>query len=153
MTFAEVGKDVRNAIVRTRASRGSVRLKPADGPAGRRRIVALVEQSGIPRTSLTAGSYRAPGTLRPGRPRRLKAQRKRSRLVVSWRPRPAGFRHAVYIRLSDGRRIVRVVGAKRRRFALRGVPRGVSAKVTVRGLTPANGKGPAARISVKRRRR
>jgi hypothetical protein len=151
VTFAEIGKDVRNAITTTSEVRGSVRFKPAAGPAGRRRIVALVEQSGLPRTTLTAGSYRAPGTLRPGRPRALKAQRKRSRLVVSWRPRPAGFRHAVYFRLSDGRRLVKVVGAKRRRLVLKGVPRRVSARIKVLGLGHANGKGPAARVSVKRR--
>ena len=151
VTFAEIGKDVRNAITTTGAVRGSVRFKPADGPAGRRRIVALVQQNGLPRTTLTAGSYRAPGTLRPGRPRALKAQRKRSRLVVSWRPRPSGFRHAVYFRLSDGRRLVKVVGAKRRRLVLKGVPRRVSARIKVIGLGHANGKGPAARVSVKRR--
>ena len=153
VTFAEIGKDVRNAIATTKGVRGSVRFRPADGPAGRRRIVALVEQNGLPRTTLTAGSYRAPGTLRPGRPRALRAQRKRSRLVVSWRPRPSGFRHAVHFRLSDGRRLVRVVATKRRRVVLKGVPRRVSARVKVQGLGHANGKGPAARVSVKRRRR
>jgi hypothetical protein len=73
--------------------------------------------------------------------------------VVSWRPRPSGFRHAVHFRLSDGRRLVRVVGAKRRRVVLKGVPRRVSARIKVQGLGHANGKGPAARVSVKRRRR
>lgn len=153
VTFAEIGRGVRNAIATTKAVRGTARFKIADGPAGRRRIVALVEQNGMPRTTLTAGSYRAPGTLRPGRPRALKAKRKRSRLVVSWRPRPSGFRHAVYFRLSDGRRLVRVVGAKRRRVVLKGVPRRVSARIKVQGLGHANGKGPAARVSVKRQRR
>ena len=151
VTFAEIGKDVRNAITATRAARGSRRFRPADGPGGRRRIIALVEQSGMPRTKLRAGSYHAPATLEPGRPRALKAARRRTRLVVSWRPRPSGFRHAVYFRLSDGRRLVRVVGAKRRRVVLRRVPRRVSARIKVQGLGHANGKGPAARVAVKRR--
>jgi hypothetical protein len=153
VTFAEIGKDVRNAIATTKAARGSVRFKTADGPAGRRRLVALVEQNGLPRTTLTAGSYRAPGTLHPGRPRALTARRRGTRLVVSWRPRPSGFRHAVYFRLSDGRSLVRVVGANRRRVVLKGVPRRASAKVEVLGLGHANGKGPAAHVSVKRLRR
>ena len=151
VTFAEIGKDVRNAIATTRAARGSRRFRPADGPGGRRRVVALVEQNGLPRTTLRAGSYRAPATVKPGRPRALKAARRRTRLVVSWRPRPAGFRHAVYFRLSDGRRLVRVVGAKRRRVVLRRVPRRVSARIKVQGLGHANGKGRAARVAVKRR--
>ena len=32
VTFAEIGKDVRNAITTTKAVRGSVRFRPADGP-------------------------------------------------------------------------------------------------------------------------
>ena len=66
---------------------------------------------------------------------------------MSWRPKPRGFRHAVHFKLSDGRRIVRIVGANRRSYTLRGVPRRVRATVTVTGLTRLNGKGPKARAS------
>ncbi len=153
ITFAEVGKDVRNAITTTKTARGSVRFRPADGPAGRRKIIAMVQQDGRPRTNLTAGSYRAPGMLKPGKPRNLTVKRSRSRLVVSWRPKPRGFKHAVRFSLSDGRRIVRIVGAKRHTYTLKGVPRRARAKVTVMGLTRLNSKGPAARASVKPARR
>lgn len=152
VAFAEVGTDVRHAIGSPTAKRrGSVRFRPADGPAGRRRIVALVEQDGLPRTNLTAGSYSAPGPLRPGKPRKLKLKRTKAGLVVRWRPRPSGFRHALAFRLTDGRRIVKVVAAGRRSYRLAGVPRSVGAKVTVLGLTRGNGKGPSASASVRRR--
>src|SRR5439155_6331627 len=72
VTFAEIGKGVRNAIVTGATRSGAVHFRPADGPAGTRRIVALVEQNGLPRTSLTVASYRAPGILKPGKPRALK---------------------------------------------------------------------------------
>ena len=153
VTFSEVGKDVRNAITTTTAARGSVRFRPAGGPAGRRKIVAMVQQGGRPRVNLTAGSYRAPGMLKPGKPRKLELRRKRSRLVVSWRPKPRGFRHAVHFKLSDGRRLVRIVGANRRSYTLKGVPRRMRATVTVTGLTRLNSKGPKARASVKPVRR
>jgi hypothetical protein len=153
ITFAEVGKDVRNAITTTKTARGSVRFRPADGPAGRRKIIAMVQQDGRPRTNLTAGSYRAPGMLKPGKPRNLTVKRSRSRLVVSWRPKPRGFKHALRFSLSDGRQIVRIVGAKRHTYTLKGVPRRARAKVTVMGLTRLNSKGPAARVSVKPARR
>lgn len=153
VTFSEVGKDVRNAIRTTAAARGSVRFRPADGPAGRRKIVAMVQQDGRPRVNLTAGSYRAPGMLRPGKPRKLELTRKRTRLVVSWRPKPRGFRHALHFKLSDGRRLVRIVGANRRSYTLKGVSRRMRATVTVTGLTRLNGKGPKARASVKPARR
>jgi hypothetical protein len=57
----------------------------------------------------------------------------------------------LYFRLSDGRRVVKLVAPKRRRFVLKGVARAVGGKVTVQGLTAANGKGPAARARVKAR--
>jgi hypothetical protein len=149
VTFAEEGKDVRNAITSTTSKRGSVRFRPADGPAGKRAIVAMVEQDGQPRVNLTVGSYRAPGPPKPGKPRGLKLTRKGTRLTVSWRPNPSGFRHAVYLVLGDGRKLVNVVDAKRRSFTLKGVSSKVGAKVRVLGLTPANGKGPAAATKIK----
>lgn len=151
VTFAEVGRDVRNAIASTSAARGSVRFRPADGPAGKRSIVALVEQDGQPRTTLTVGSYRAPGPLKPGRPRSLRIRRRGSRLVVTWRPNPGGFRHALYFQLGDGRRLVRVVSAKSRSYTLKGVSSKVGAKVKVMGLSRVDAKGPSASASIKRR--
>jgi hypothetical protein len=153
MTFAEIGKDVRNAIASTSSARGSVRFRPQDGPAGKRSIVAVVEQDGQPRTTLTVGSYRAPGPPKPRKPLQLKLVRKGSRLTVSWRPNPSGFRHAVYLSLTDGRQLVEVLGAKRRSFTLKGVSSRVGAKVKVLGLTAANGKGPSAAKSIKAKRR
>lgn len=152
VTFAEYGKDVKRAITTTASARGSVRFRPADGAAGKRTIVALVEQDGQPRTTLTVGSYRAPGRPKPGRPRSLKLVRKGSRLTVSWRPNPSGFRHAVYFTVGDGRRVAQVLDAKRRSFTLTGVSSRVGAKVKVQGLTAANGKGPSASKSIKARR-
>jgi hypothetical protein len=153
VTFAEVGKDVKDGITTTTTKRGSVRFRPADGPAGKRSIVALIEQDGQPRTNLTVGSYRAPGPPKPGKPRNVKIVRKGSRLTVSWRPNPSGFRHAVYFQLGDKRRIVQVLSAKRRSYTLKGVSSKTSAKVKVTGLTAANGKGPSTSASIKARKR
>jgi hypothetical protein len=151
--FAEIGKDVRHVIADTKTRRGSVHFRPADGPAGTRQIVALVQQDGHPRATLAAGSYRAPGTLRPGRPTRLRIARHGSRLTISWRPRTRGFRVAVYLKVGDGRRLLRIVPASRRSVTVRGIARTLGAAVTVQGLTAANAKGPAARASIKPRRR
>jgi hypothetical protein len=146
--FLEVGRDVRNVIATTRARRGQARFRPADGPGGRRKIVALVEQGGRPRTSITAGSYRGPPRLRPGRPRNARIRRRGRRLVVSWRaPRP-GFRHALYLRLGDGRRLVRIASARRRRVTVSGVAPGYGAVGKVVGLSHANGRGPSARVAI-----
>jgi len=153
ITFAEVGKDVRKAITTTRAARGSVPFRPADGPAGRRKVVAMVQQDGRPRVNLTAGSYSAPGMLKPGKARHLQIKRRGSRLIVSWQPRVRGFRHALHVALSDGTRQVRIVSAKRHSVTLKRVPRNVRATVKVTGMTAANGKGPTARASIRSARR
>jgi hypothetical protein len=149
VTFAEVGRDVRNAIRTTTSSAGSVRFRPADGPAGKRSIVAIVEQDGFPRTTLTAGSYRAPGRPKPAKPRSLRLARKGSRLTVSWKPGSPSLRHAVYVQLGDGRRVAEVLDRKRRSFTLKGVSSKVGAKVRVTALSAANAKGPAASRSLK----
>ena len=61
---------MRNVIATTSAATGQANFRPAEGHAGKRKIVALVEQNGSPRTSLPAGSYRAPGRIHPARPQR-----------------------------------------------------------------------------------
>ena len=65
--FAEYGTDVRHLITTTAKASGKVRFTPQTGPAGHRRIVAIVEQYGLPRATLNVGFFRAPG--RRGRPR------------------------------------------------------------------------------------
>jgi hypothetical protein len=52
---------VARELARTRAATGYVAFTPADGPGGRRRIVAFVEQDGLPRARLVVARYRAPG--------------------------------------------------------------------------------------------
>ena len=146
--FVETGRDVRNVIATTRASRGRVRFRPADGPAGKRRIVAMVEQNGLPRKTLTAGSYRAPGTLKPKRPTRARIVRRGSRVVVSWHAPLRRFRHAVAVHLGDGRDLVLIAAARASQVSVPDVPRGAKATATIMGLTQANGRGPAAKVTL-----
>jgi len=54
-----------------RGTSGRLRFAPAEGRAGRRKIVAQVTQAGMPRTELTVAGYRA-GTWPPRKPRRLR---------------------------------------------------------------------------------
>jgi hypothetical protein len=144
--FVEAGRDVRNVIKVTSASRGRVTFTPADGAGGKRRILAFVEQNGLPRKTLTAGSYTAPPRPRPGRPRNARVVQRGSRLTVSWRAPVAGFRHAVAVELTDGRSLVLVARAGAGSVAVQGVPRGLGAKATITGLTHVNARGPATNV-------
>jgi hypothetical protein len=151
--FAEIGKDVRNVIATANSRRGSKHFRPADGPAGRRRIVALVDQNGQPRTTLDVTSYRAPGTPRPRRVAALRITRRGSRVTVRWRAHDGRvFRHAVYLKVSDGRRLLRVLPGRRRAVTVRGIGRRLKVTAAVTGLTAANAKGPVARRTSKGRR-
>ena len=143
--FVEFGRDVRNVIRTTSSPRGRITFRPADGPGGRRKIMALVEQNGLPRKTLTAGSYIAPPRPRPGRPRKARIVRRGSRLVVSWRAPVPGFRHAVAVDVSDGRSIVLIARAGAKSVTVPDVPQGYGAKATVMGITKVNARGPAAR--------
>ena len=59
MSFFEDGAGVHRRIARTTRARGTVRFKPA--PGGRsRRIVAEIEQDGLPRAQLTVARLKLP---------------------------------------------------------------------------------------------
>jgi hypothetical protein len=146
--FVEVGRGVHSVITSTRARRGHVRFRPADGRAGKRQIVALVEQDGAPRTTLKVGSYRAPAAPRPARPKRVHIARRGSAIRVNWRaPRP-GFRHAVRLSIDDGRQFVRIAPAGSRSIKVGGVDPGYGVTAKVIGLTSANGRGPVGHAAI-----
>lgn len=146
--FVEASRTVRRVIAATRRSSGRLAFTPADGPGGRRAIIALVEQDGLPRASIAAGSYRAPPPARPTRPRRARIARRGTSLTVSWQAARRGFRHAVHLRIGDGRSLVRVVARGRRSLTVRGVAPAYGATATITGLTRLNGRGPSVRVSI-----
>ncbi len=147
--FAESGKDVHRVIGSTSSARGSLRFRPADAPAGLRKIEAIVEQNGRPRTTLQLTSYRAPGPPRPGRTRGLTLTRRGRTVTVHWAGRPAGFRHAVYLTTSDGRKLLQLVAARGRSVSLAGIAPTVSLTASVTALSPGNSKGPVAHVTVR----
>ena len=142
--FVEEGRGVRRVIAATTTGGGEKSFRPADGPAGKRKIVALIEQNGRPRTSLSAGAYQAPGPPHPVRPQRLRLARHGNKLSVSWNAPRQGFRHAAYLRRSDGVRLLRIAAADRGSVTFPAIRRGYGATVTVTGLGDANGRGPSA---------
>jgi hypothetical protein len=140
--FAEYGNDVRHLIASTSASTGKVRFAPQAGPAGRRTIVAIVSQYGLPRTTIKVTSFRASGPPKPGKVTKLKLARKGSTVVVTWKAPKSVFRHAVYVVTTDGRKLVLIVRAGVSKATFAGITKKVGATVRVSGLTVAGGKGP-----------
>jgi hypothetical protein len=138
--FAEYGTNVRHLIVTTTKASGKVRFTPEQGPAGRR-IVAIVDQNGRPRTTLNVGSFKASAPVGPGKVTHLKLTRRGTSLVVSWKaPKPA-FSHAVYADLSDGRELLMIAAPKASSVTFTGVTAATGATIRVTGLTASGGKG------------
>ncbi len=148
--FSEEGRNAAGAIVTTSKARGSKRFRPADGPAGRRSVVAVVEQAGMARERIVAARYRAPAPQRPAQPKRLTLKRRGSALLLSWRRAAGASAYRVRAELSDGRRLLLTVRGRSLRVPAFG-PR-ETAKVSVAGVRdPYVGRAASKRIRRARR--
>jgi Tol biopolymer transport system component len=153
--FVEDGPDVKRVLTTTSSARGRVRFSPAFGSAGRRDIVAIVEQNGMPRDSITVARYSAPRPPKPERPRRLRAKRRGSAVVATWRAGRGSASQRVVVQRPRNRRDVLVLKARARKLRIADVDRDERVVVEVAGLRQDNVPGPAAKatVKVKRRRR
>jgi PKD repeat protein len=149
VTFAERGATAGAILGRAKGAHGRLRFTPADGRAERRRIVAIVEQDGVPSAQVAVASYRAPAARRPARPRGVRVTRQGTRVQVGWAADGAPS-HVVTVALSDGRRVVRRVD-RARRLVLGDVGRGVRATASVRavGRNGLLGAGRSARLAAR----
>jgi hypothetical protein len=130
----------------TGGGRGKIRFTPARATAGRRRIVAEVEQYGHPREETTVASYLAPPPPRLVSPAGLHAARDGGSLKLTWRPVAGAGAYAITINTSDRRTVSTVV--PRPRFTLLRVGATATARVTVTPVD-ATGHGPSARIIIR----
>lgn len=150
VTFAEQSGHVYREIGSTRKARGSFRFHPAPGPRGKRSIVAIVEQNGVPRAKLTVAHYKAPPTRRLRPPRRAVAKRQGGRLVVGWTPVEGARGYEVRVNLPrDGRRLLFFARSKRQRLQVRGIERSDTATVTIAAIGPDMRAGHPAKAKLK----
>jgi hypothetical protein len=154
--FAEQSQSVYREIGTTGKARGRLRFRPAPGPGGKRSIVAIVEQDGVPWAKLRVARYTAPPTRRLRRPR-VVAKRSGRRLRVSWRRVKGARGYEVTVSLPrDGRRLLFFPSAKKRRLKVKGLERSDTARVTVAAIGPDLKTGRPGRAKlrpVKQRRR
>ncbi len=149
VSFAERGDGAGAMIAAAKGTRGTLRFAPADGAAGKRSIVAIVEQNGLPRRELVVASYVAPANRRAGRPGRVRVTRKGSGLKVTWRKAARATSYVATIVLKDGRRQARIVPARTRSVTFARVSNNVGGKVTVAGRRLGPRPGPSATATVK----
>jgi hypothetical protein len=151
--FLERAGGVGSELGEAKGASGALRFAPAEGPAGKRQIVALVEQDGIPRREIVVATYTAPPPRRPGRPSRVRLKRSGSGIRVTWGPAARAARYVVRVRLHDGTSRLYTVRAKKRSLRIPGVASRTFGSVTVAGLTRSGLAGPARKATVKRKAR
>lgn len=150
VTFAEEAKGVYRELGGSAKPRGALAFRPAPGPGGKRRIVAIVEQGGVPVTSLIVARYKAPPQRRPGRPRRVRVKRRGSRLVVGWRGVKGARGYEVRVNLPrDGRKLLFFPPRKKRGLRIKGLERSDLARVSVAAIGPDLRPGKAAKAKLK----
>jgi hypothetical protein len=129
---------------RPQARCGVIAFAPAPGPAGERRIVAVVSDHGEPVRELAVASYRTPGEPLPARPRKLRIARRGSTATITWGRSRGAYDYDVDVYLSDGARLLDVAGSHERRVVLHDVPRNLGMRVVVAGVRSDAVPGPAA---------
>ena len=156
--IAEQGPGAYNQIVAPTTATGTVRFTPTNGKKGRRRLFAFVEQDGMPRARVLAGTYVAPGPPRPSAPRFLKLRRRGGNLVVTWGRSRGAASYALRATLKDGRRLV--IPTRRRKHTIANVPGIDRGKIAVYGvakdritLSPPKRAGFKAKPKKRKRRR
>ena len=149
VVFAERGRFGTNIVGSTAKRRGRLRFTIADARGGRRRVLAMVQKDGLETGRRTIGSYRAPGPVRPGKPRRVRARRKGKKVIVTWRPARGAQRHSITLRGRHGTSVGRFVGRRTRRVRFDRIRRDERLTVTVYGVSKKFRRGPVARRGVK----
>jgi hypothetical protein len=145
--FERSGGGVQRIAV-TRGGSGSARFRPAAARSARRRVVALVERSGLPESQRTVARFRA-RTPRPGRPARVGVRRRAGGAVIRWTRARRSYRSLVRVRISDGRTLL-FQPRRKHRIRVGGVSRRDRVTVTVRGLDAIGRSGRATRARLRR---
>jgi hypothetical protein len=154
VVFYEQGRDTRRRLTATSHRRGLIRFTVPDGRAGRREIVAMVRQVGLPQSAGVVAHYTAPRPRRPRRPGSLRITKRHGVMSVRWGRAAGAAAYEVRVVLSDGRRLLFLPKKTTRRLTVRDVAAGTRASVTVRGVSAIGRRGPRAhaRVAVQRRR-
>ncbi len=145
--FERVGKGI-SLIGTTKKPKGKLRFQAADGPSGKRAVFARIEQDGLPRLQKKVTSYRAPGPIRPRRPRGLKARFAKAKMTLRWRKSAGARDYLVRVKVSDGRNLQFLT--RRTKLRLGQMRKGDRIRIAVTGRSKSGRTGKAARITRRR---
>ncbi|MCZ7590165.1 MAG: hypothetical protein M5U27_15170 [Gaiella sp.] len=143
VSFVERAAGIEHLVGRSGAAKGAVHFTVADGPAGPRRIDAVVESEGLAVRTETVARFRAPGPLVLPAPR-VVATRTARGVSVRWSPVPSAAAYRVRVALGNGTIVSSLLGRDRRSVAVAADTR-ASADVSVRALSTAYRDGRPGR--------
>ncbi|HLH65373.1 MAG TPA: hypothetical protein VKV27_06690 [Solirubrobacteraceae bacterium] len=144
VSFFERAGQVWHLIGSARSSSGRIGFQAADGPGGRRLIVAIISLGGVPSQRLVVASFTAPPREAPARPQRLRLRRRGASVVISWAAVRGAQRYLIDVALSDGRRLAFIEPAHTHALRIGAVSGQLTARVTLRALGLADVPGPSA---------
>jgi hypothetical protein len=147
VAFVELAGRVTHQIGIARGARGTLPFVPADGPAGRRQIVALINQDALPRPRIALTSYSAPGPVTPGAVRGLRVALRHATLSVMFGPARDATSYRILIVSSDGKHRLVLTSAAHRSVILRGIGPGAHATAAVTAFAADGRSGPTIRAS------
>jgi hypothetical protein len=130
---------------------GTIRFRPASGPAGVRKLVAQISNNGLPIQNQTLSSFSVPAPPKPGKASHLSVRASGRSFTYSYRP-PSGAAHVIVrIVATDGRHLQRLVAPSSRGGSIPVIGFKDGVKVTVLGVRADGVSGPALSASVRRR--
>jgi hypothetical protein len=136
VTFIEHGRQTDRTLLSTSRASGRLVFTPAAGPGGRRQIVALVSEHGLPRTRLVVARFTAPA---PPRLRAVTGLRRRGATLV-WRRQPAAARYSVLLSAPSGATVATTT--RQARLPVPRGMRGVPLTVSISALDADDNAGP-----------
>ncbi len=141
--FAERAGRVFHVLGVARGTHGKLRFTSALGPGGRREIVAEISLSGMPTPALVVARYTAPPPPRAGRTSRLTLGRRGRSLSIRWAAAANADSYLCVVSLSDGKRTVYVLPARRRSKIVPTVAPNVTGRISIIPITAMGATGPA----------
>ncbi len=132
--------------------KGKLRYTVAEATKAKRTIEAQVIQNGLPRTNIVVARYSAANP-KVGRPAKVRAKRKGSKVVVTWGAAPLAARYETTISTSFGQHLFFPTGAKQRRVVVPRIAKRERVRVKVVAISASQRRGPAgrAKLTVKKK--
>jgi hypothetical protein len=150
VAFAEQTGTSSRVIGHAHGGSGTIHFRPAFGPAGRRKVVALITDNGLPTPAKTLGSFVAPKPPHPGRAKGLKVRVGARAFSFTFKP-PTNAAHTLLkIVATDGRHLQQLVAPGTRRGSVPVVGFNDGVTVTVIGLGVDGSHGPAVKASARK---